>query len=196
MNDRTACVARNEIHEGLAPELCAVCGKELDYLTAMASADTNDGMYICFESILQKIFVYGKYLGGPYGAIGLSRYYSKEECARKQCEEEIRAMLSSLGREEYSRFITCTRGNMESIILTRDTIDKRKQDLSQGVLNGEFTRAGAEKKYYCHTHASGSDFTCDCGAELIRIGSEAHRELTGMEDQRFMERYLPGILTG
>ncbi len=196
MNERTACVTQNETGEGLAPEQCAVCGKELDYLTAMASTDASDGIYICFESIRQKIFVYGKYLGGPYGAIGLSRYYSKEECAGKQCENEIRAMLSSLGREEYSRFITCTRGNMKSIILTRDMIDKRKQDLLRGILDGEFTQAGGEKKYFCHAHAAESDFTCSCGAELIRLGSETHRELTGMEDQRFMELYLPGILGG
>ncbi|MBN2078791.1 MAG: hypothetical protein JW838_07480, partial [Spirochaetes bacterium] len=130
MNDRNTCLARNEIREGLAPEHCAVCGRELDYLTAMASTDAAEGIYICFESIRQKIFVYGKYLGGPYGAIGLSRYYSKEECARKQCEDEINAMLSSLGREEYSRFITCKRGNMEAVILTKDIIDKRKQDLT------------------------------------------------------------------
>ncbi|TFH40620.1 MAG: hypothetical protein E4G96_07155 [Chrysiogenales bacterium] len=194
MNDSNLCLARTENGEGLAPEHCIVCGRELDYLTSMASTDTGDGIYICSESIKQKIFVYGKYTGGTYGAIGFSRYYTKEECAAKKCEEDIRDMLSSMGKEEYSRLINCSRGNLESIILTNDIIGKRKHDLNGGRLGGHFISPGREKKHYCHEHANDAGFVCRCGARLVRIGSEEHRDLTGMVDQLFMESCLPDLL--
>jgi hypothetical protein len=195
MNYANPCFSKNVASNNQSVLRCTVCGSEMDYLTSLVSRNSSDAIYICFESIKQKIFVYGKYLGGTYGALEFSRYYTKEDCADKKCENDIRDMLRRLRKDEYSRFITCEKGNLESIILTRDIIEKRKNDLLVGRLNTFFNNPNSEKKYYCHAHASAQGFRCLCGSELIQLGSEQHRDLTGMEDRKFIEAYLPGILS-
>ena len=60
---------------------CHICNKKLDFLTASVSQEKNDSVYMCFGAILQKIFVYGKYIGGKYGSISFAKYFTKEECA-------------------------------------------------------------------------------------------------------------------
>lgn len=195
MNNLDSCALEKEVAESQDTIHCAACGKELDYLTSLVSKNPDDAIYICFESIKQKIFVYGKYLGGKYGAINFSKYYTKQECGDKLCEKNLQDMLTSLGKNEYSRLITCKKGNMESVILTKDIIEARKQDLLGGALDGFFNNPNSEKKYYCHRHAAGSGFKCRCGAELIQLGSEKHRDLTGMDDQKFMEAYSGEILS-
>lgn len=195
MNNSDPCSLEKAGAESQDTIHCASCGKELDYLTSLVSENPEDSIYICFESIKQKIFVYGKYLGGKYGAIKFSKYYTKQECDDKLCEKNIQDMLSSLNKNEYSRLITCKRGNMESVILTKDIIDARKNDLLGGTLDGYFTNPNSEKKYYCHRHATERGFKCQCGAELIQLGSEKHRDLTGMEDQKFMETFSENILS-
>lgn len=173
---------------------CHICNKKLDYLTASVSPDINDSIYICFGAILQKIFVYGKYIGGKYGAISFAKYYTKEECADKVCEQNIKNILKSLSQDEYSRFITCNRGMMNCIILTKTMIDLRMKVLAEGLLKDILHELDGKKKYYCHEHAKDAGFRCTCGEELIQIGSERYREVTGMEDQKFMEKFLPEIL--
>src|SRR3990172_9419664 len=182
MKNLSPCFSKNINSNNQSMLHCTVCGSEMDYLTSLVSENPSDTIYICFESIKQKMFVYGKYLGGKYGAIKFSNYYTKEECSNKKCENDIRGMLSALKKDEYSRLITCNKGNLESIILTRDIIDGRKNDLLVGRLNKFFNNPNSEKKYYCHKHASGQGFICRCGSELIQLGSEKHRDLTGMED--------------
>ncbi|HOT45371.1 MAG TPA: hypothetical protein PLM53_11050 [Spirochaetota bacterium] len=195
MNDTHACARDRELLESQGAVHCTVCNKEIDYLTSLVSGSPQDAIYICFESIKQKIFVYGKYLGGTYGALQIKKYYTRDECGRKVCEDDMRALLAKDSREEYSRLVTCTKGNMESIILTRDIIDARKRDLTEGRLRELFNNPNSEKKYYCHEHATQSGLVCQCGAELIQLGSEKHRDLTGMEDQKFVETYLREVLS-
>jgi hypothetical protein len=195
MNNLDSCAIEKEAVDSQSTVHCAECDRTLDYLTSLVSENSHDAIYICFESIKQKIFVYGKYLGGKYGAIKLSKYYTKEECSEKECEKNIREVLASQKKDEYSRLITCTKGNMEAVILTKDIIEARKQDLLGGSLDGIFNNPNSEKKYYCHTHAAGSGFKCRCGADLIRLGSEKHRDLTGMEDQKFMDAFLGMVLS-
>jgi hypothetical protein len=195
MSDINSCPSDLESPEGHGAAYCEICNKELDHLTSLVSSDPRDSIYICFESIKQKIFVYGKYLGGKYGAIGFSKYYTKEECGNKVCEEDIKNLLSSLKKDEYSRLITCNKGNMESIILTKDLIGIRKNDLLGGGLNEFFSNPNSGKKYYCQEHALDNNYRCQCGADLIQLGSEKHRDLTGMEDQKFIGAYLNKILS-
>jgi len=195
MNNANPCFSRNMSSNSQSVLHCTVCGNEMDYLTSLVSRNPSDTIYICFESIKQKIFVYGKYLGGKYGAIKFSRYYTKDECADKKCEQDIGDMLRRSKKDEYSRFITCNKGNLESIILTKDIIEKRKNDLLVGRLSRFFNNPNSEKKYYCHEHASAQGFRCRCGSELIQLGSEQHRDLTGMEDRKFIKAFLPGILS-
>ncbi len=195
MNDTHACASDRELLESQGTVRCTVCNKEIDYLTSLVSGSPGDAIYICFESIKQKIFVYGKYLGGTYGALQIRKYYTREECERKLCEDDMRALLAKDNREEYSRLVTCKKGNMESIILTRDIIDARKRDLLGGQLKDYFSSPDSERKYYCHEHAAQNAFVCRCGAELIQLGSEKHRDLTGMEDQKFVETYLREVLS-
>jgi hypothetical protein len=195
MIDSEACSEDGGTPESQGILRCTACGRELDYLTSLATDSPEDTIYICFESIKQRIFVYGKYLGGRYGAMRYSKYYTKDECAAKACEVDIKNLLVSMNREEYSRLITCKKGNMDSIILTRDIIDARKKDLLEGRLNGHFKSPDREKKYFCHEHAAAREFICQCGAELVQMGSEKHRDLTGMEDQKFIERFLTPVLS-
>lgn len=173
---------------------CHVCNKNFDYITASVSSEPGDAIYVCFASIKQKIFVYGKYIGGKYGALSFAKYYTKEECERKVCEENVKGILKSIGEEEYSRFVTCNRGMMNFILLTKQMIYLRKKVLYEGILKEFLHESDGNKKYYCHKHAESSDFKCTCGEQLIRIGSEQDRELTGMEDQKFIERFLPEII--
>jgi hypothetical protein len=194
MNQLNTCVTEKDSSEGQTIAHCTICNKELDYLTSLVSENPEDAIYICFESIKQKIFVYGKYLGGSYGAIEYSKYYTKDECAKKKCESDIQTMLDAQKKDEYSRLITCKRGNMESIILTRDIINQRKTDLLAGRLDGIFKNPNSEKKYYCHDHASSTGFKCQCGEDLVKLGSEKHRDLTGMEDRKFIAAYIPEIM--
>jgi hypothetical protein len=195
MKNLSPCISKDVISNNQITLHCTVCGCEMDYITSLVSENPADTVYICFESIKQKIFVYGKYLGGKYGAMEFSHYYTKEDCSNKTCENDIRKMLASLKKDEYSRFITCNKGNLESIILTKDIIDGRKKDLLFGRLNKFFNNPNSEKKYYCHEHAAGHGFRCRCGSELIQLGSEKHRDLTGMEDRNFIETFLPEILS-
>lgn len=195
MNNTHACTRDRELLETPGAVRCAACGKEIDYLTSQVSDNPDDAIYLCFESIKQRIFVYGKYLGGRYGALLLRTYYTKDECQRKVCEEDLCALLAAGKREEYSRLVTCKKGNMEAIILTKDIIDVRKEDLTGDRLRDYFKYPNSEKKYFCHVHARERDFTCQCGAELIQVGSEKHRDLSGMEDQKFVETYMPDVLT-
>jgi hypothetical protein len=195
MNDTHACTRDRELLEAQGAVRCAACGKEIDYLTSQVSGNPDDAIYLCFESIKQRIFVYGKYLGGRYGALFIRKYYTKDECQRKVCEKDMHSLLATENREEYSRLVTCKKGNMESIILTKDIIETRKRDLINDRLKDFFKYPNSEKKYFCHVHARESNFTCQCGAELIPMGSEKHRDLTGMEDQRFVEAYMPEVLS-
>jgi len=73
MNNLDSCALEKEAAESQDTIHCASCGTELDYLTSLVSENPVDAIYICFESIKQKIFVYGKYLGGKYGAIKFSK---------------------------------------------------------------------------------------------------------------------------
>jgi hypothetical protein len=195
MKNSEACIEGGESPESQGVIHCSECSREMDYLTSLATGNPEDAIYICFETIKQRIFVYGKYLGGRYGAIRYSKYYTKDECGSKACEEDIKKLLVSMNKEEYSRLITCKKGNMDSIILTRDIIDARKKDLIEGRLNQYFKSPDSDKKYFCHDHAAGRNFICKCGAELIPLGSEKHRDLTGMEDQKFIETYLKQMLS-
>ncbi|MBP7737974.1 MAG: hypothetical protein KA369_18495 [Spirochaetes bacterium] len=195
MNDTHACTRDRELLETQGAVRCTACGKEIDYLTSQVSGNADDAIYLCFESIKQRIFVYGKYLGGRYGALIIRKYYTKDECQRKVCEEDMHTLLAADNREEYSRLVTCKKGNMESIILTRDIIEARKRDLTNDSLKDYFKYPNSEKKYFCHIHARDNNFTCQCGAELIQMGSEKHRDLTGMEDQKFVETYMPEVLS-
>ncbi len=173
---------------------CHICDRKLDYLTASVSQEINDSIYVCLGAILQKIFVYGKYIGGKYGAISFAKYFTKEECSKKRCEEIIKGTLKSFNEEEYSRFITCNRGMMNCIILTKSMIELRRSVLEEGILKDILHELDGKKKHYCHEHAKEADFKCGCGEQLLQIGSEHYREVTGMEDQKFMEKYLPEIL--
>ncbi len=195
MNDTHACTSDRELLESQGTVRCTVCHKEIDYLTSLVSGSSQDAIYICFESIKQKIFVYGKYLGGKYGALQIKKYYTKDECVRKICEDDMRALLEKDKREEYSRLVTCNKGNMESIILTKDIIESRKRDLTSGLLQKHFNNPNSNRKYYCNDHAAQHGFVCQCGADLIQLGSEKHRDLTGMEDQKFVETYMRQILS-
>jgi hypothetical protein len=173
---------------------CQVCNKKMDYLSATVSQDLNDAIYLCRDSIKQKIFVYGKYIGGRYGAISINKYFTKDECSRKVCDDTIKSMLDSLNEEEYSRFVTCNRGMMNSIILTKNMVEHRKKDLIEGKLKDIFPMYNDKRKYYCYNHASDLGFLCSCGEELLNIGSSAYRDLTGMEDQKFISNFFPSIL--
>jgi hypothetical protein len=195
MNNLDSCALEKESADSQGTVHCAECNRELDYLTSLVSENPRDAIYICFESIKQKIFVYGKYTGGKYGAIQFLKYYTKQECTDKECEKNIKDMLASLKKDEYSRLINCKKGNMDSVILTKDIIEARKKDLLGGSLDGIFKNANSEKKYYCHAHAEGGGFKCTCGADLVKLGSEQHRDLTGMEDQKFMETFLAQVLS-
>ncbi len=195
MNDTHACSRDRELLENQGAVRCTICKKEIDYLTSLVSGSPQDSIYLCFESIKQKIFVYGKYISGRYGAMQIRKYYTKEECERKICEEDMRALLAADKREEYSRLVTCKKGNMVSIILTKDIIESRKKDLTGGLLQEHFSNPNSDRKYYCHEHALQRGFVCQCGEELIQLGSEKHRDLTGMEDQKFIETYLREILS-
>jgi len=190
---QSANICSSEIR-GLEEIHCQSCDRELDYLAATVSGEESDAIYVCMGSIKQKIFVYGKYVGGRYGAISFGKYYTKENCSEKVCEENIRGMLRTLGEEEYSRFITCHRGMMDAIVLTRNMVDQRKRDLKAGPLNELLPRYTDKRKYFCHEHAHETGFTCSCGEPLINIASDLYRDLTGMEDQKFMALYMPGIL--
>ena len=99
-----------------------------------------------------------------------------------------------MGEEEYSRLVTCNRGMMNVILLTREMINLRKKVLYEGILEDILQEADGPRKHYCHEHASGSDFKCVCGEDLIQIGSEYYREVTGMEDQKFIERFLAPVI--
>ena len=173
---------------------CHVCNKKLDYLTASVSRERKDSIYMCFGAILQKIFVYGKYIGGKYGSISFAKYYTKEECSQKVCENNIKDMLAALNQNEYSRLITCNRGMMNCILLTKPMIDIRMKVLIDGLLKEILHDLDGKKKYYCYEHAKKAKFKCSCGEELLKIGSEKYRDVTGMEDQKFMEKFLPEIL--
>ena len=63
---------------------CFVCNRELDYLTASVSTDVSDTIYICSGAILQKIFVYGRYIGVKYGALSISKYFSIQETIKNR----------------------------------------------------------------------------------------------------------------
>lgn len=195
MNDTNHCTADRDAPADQNLVKCHACSKDMDYLTSLVSENPADSIFICFESIKQKIFVYGKYTGGKYGAIYYSKYYTKEECAEKECENDIRKKLATLGKEEYSRLISCARGTMDAVLLTRDIIDDRKRDLLAGGMEAHFREPNSEKKYFCDEDARNSDYTCVCGEALVKVGSEQHRDLTGMADQKFMETYLPEILS-
>ncbi|TAL30166.1 MAG: hypothetical protein EPN93_20295 [Spirochaetes bacterium] len=173
---------------------CVSCGRELDYVSATVSGEAADAIYICMGSIKQKIFVYGKYVGGRYGAISFGKYFTREQCAEKACDESIAEMLRTMSEEEYSRFITCHKGVMEAIVLTKSKVEMRKKDLVGGALDSVLPRFSDERKYFCHEHAGATGFRCSCGEPLIDIGSDLYRDLTGMEDRKFIEVYLPGIL--
>jgi len=174
---------------------CYICGRELDLLTAQASEDPADSIYICFEYLKQKAFVYGKYTGGRYGAMRLSKYFTRQDCENKTCDDYIRTALDRNNDSEYSRLITCEKGQMEAVVLTKNTIQLRKDDMhADERLAGFFKRADEKKKYFCHSHAAGRNYICICGEELIGVGSERHRDLAGMNDQDFIGAFLPGVL--
>ncbi|MCP4132389.1 MAG: hypothetical protein GY754_15565 [bacterium] len=173
---------------------CNICRKELDYLTASVSLEEHDSIYICFGSIKQKIFVYGRYIHGNYGAISINQYFSKEECSDKKCEIHIKNELTSRNEEEYSRLTSCKKGEMKAIILSESMIETRKNDLGARKLENYFPESGGNKKYYCFEDAKKLNFTCSCGDKLVQVGSGEYGELTGMDDQEFMQKYLPGIL--
>ena len=172
---------------------CHMCNKQLDFLTSSASEDIKESFYICMASIKQKIFVYGRYIGGKYGAKSYKRYYTKDECSRKICENDIRNLLDSLQEKEYSRLINCERGNMSAVILTEELVERRLRDHVDGKLKHIFPEYSDKRKYYCYEDAMKSDYKCRCGEDLIQIGSERYRDLIGMEDHRFVEKYLPDL---
>ncbi|MFC1670335.1 hypothetical protein ACFL20_08065 [Spirochaetota bacterium] len=174
---------------------CHICERELDYLTASVSQDLDDSIYMCFGALLQKIFVYGKFIGGKYGAIAFSKYYTRGECKEKLCEDNIYGMLESLNDSEYSRFITCNKGMMNCIILTKNIIDLRMKVLAEGTLSDILHEYDGKKKYYCRKHAEENSFQCSCGEELIDINSEKYRQLMGMPDHNFIEMFMPEILS-
>ena len=103
-------------------------------------------------------------------------------------------MLNAISQKEYSRFITCNRGMMNCILLTKSMIDIRMKVLIDGLLKDILHDLDGKKKYYCYEHAKKAKFKCVCGEELLKIGSERYREVTGMEDQKFIKKYLPEIL--
>jgi hypothetical protein len=173
---------------------CVSCGRELDFVSATVSGEESDAIYMCMGSIKQKIFVYGKYVGGRYGAIPFEKYFTKEQCAGKACDESIAALLRDMGEEEYSRLITCHKGMMDAILLTKSMVESRKRDLMSGILDEVLPRYSDTKKYFCREHAGVTGFRCSCGEPLVDIGSDIYRDLTGMEDRKFIEVYLPGIL--
>ncbi len=174
--------------------LCHKCGRELNIVNAAISEATEDAIYICFGTLKQKIFVYGKYSETPYGAPVLVRQYSKDECDEKLCEADIRAFLSERGETEYSRLLNCHRGRMECTILSRELVQKRKDDLAAGKLDRIFPNYDDRRKYFCRDDALDLDFTCPCGEKLIELHSGEYREVMGMEDILFLETYLPGLL--
>ncbi len=109
---------------------CHICDRELDLITAAISQDQMDSIYICFGTIKQKIFVYGKYSSGQYGTPSLSGQYTKAECESKACEKDITDFLEGRNETEYSRLIDCHRGKMECSILTRGACGKEKAGAS------------------------------------------------------------------
>jgi hypothetical protein len=194
MKDHTICYNRADSFENEEDLKCCICEKPLDLTASCVSSDSNDSIYLCFQSLKQNIFIYGKYSGGKYGAPGFSKYFSRNECEEKACEIEIKNFLDKTGDEEYSRLITCSRGTMKALILGKNLIQARKYDLFSGLLPDHFVVPDGRKKYFCHHHAAEKNFTCQCGEELLQIGSEKHRELIGMEDQKFANTFLPKIL--
>jgi len=173
---------------------CHICDRELDLINAAISQDQVDSIYICFGTIKQKIFVYGKYSRGLYGAPALSGQYTKAECESKACEKDITDFLEGRNETEYSRLIDCHRGKMECSILTAELVEKRKQALLDGRHANHFPDYTRKRKYFCRHDAEEMNFTCTCGKELIQLNSDRYRELMGMEDTEFMETYLPALL--
>lgn len=194
MNMENTCNLVSEGIESRDVVVCQVCNKQMDYLSAMASQGVENAIYFCVESLKQKIFVYGRYVGGKYGALTHAQYFTKEECKNKVCEEAISSILTGRNDEEYSRHINCSKGNMDAVILTKNMIETRKYDLLNDQLKDIFNEPRGDKKYFCHEHASINDFKCSCGENLIPLGSERHRKLIGMEDQDFIETVIPAIL--
>jgi hypothetical protein len=192
MNDQNSCSNCASVDEVMH---CRICDKPLDYLTASVSEDINDAIYVCMGSLKQRIFVYGKYIGGRYGALTYESRYKKEECNCDRCNEALAAMLTEKSEEEYSRLITCRKGEMKAILVTKRLVVLRKDDLTRGRLVSMVPSYTNSSKYYCHDHASHAGYTCECGERLIHLGSEEYRELTGMDDQDFMERYLHDVLS-
>jgi hypothetical protein len=173
---------------------CHVCNRELDLVNAAISTEPDDSIYICFGTIKQKIFVYGKYTDTPYGAATLSRQYSRAQCEEKECEADIIEFLRGRGETEYSRLINCHRGLMECTVLTKEMVETRKRDLVEGRLKEIFPDFNDKRKHFCHGDASCLGFTCQCGEELIQLNSNRYRELVGIDDRRFISDYLPGLL--
>ncbi len=192
MFDAGACTKSEQKEDQIIQ--CHSCGRDMDLINAQMSPDVEDSVYICLASIKQKIFVYGRYDGGPYGALSFSRYYTKQECSAKKCDADIRAFMESRGETEYSRLLNCHRGNMNCLVLSQEMIHRRKEDLLEGRLESVFPVYNENRKYYCYHDASRMHFRCSCGEDLVQIGSARYSELTGMEDQRFIEEFLPGIL--
>ena len=173
---------------------CHVCNRELDLVNAAISPEPDDAIYICFGTIKQKIFVYGKYIVTPYGAATMSRQYSKAQCEEKECEDDISEFLRGRGETEYSRLINCHRGLMECTILTKEMVETRKRHLMEGRLKEVFPDFNDKRKHFCHSDASRLAFTCQCGEELIQLNSNRYRELVGTDDRQFIAAYLPGLL--
>ncbi|HPA72748.1 MAG: hypothetical protein KBA61_03930 [Spirochaetes bacterium] len=173
---------------------CHECNRELDLVNSAISGLPEDSIYICFGTIKQKIFVYGKYTGTKYGAITLTGQYTKQQCADKVCDEEIVRHLEGRGETEYSRLVNCHRGGMDCIILTKEMVEKRKRDLAGGALSRVFPAFNDKRKYFCRHDAERLGFACQCGEELIELNSDRYRELMGMDDRQFVADYLPGLL--
>jgi len=191
MNDINPCIKVKSKNETIH---CHICKKPLDYDSAFFPFSEESSIHVCFESIKQKIFVYGKYCLGKYGALRFDKYFTKEECSKKVCEDDIKNFLKDSQLQEYSRRITCTRGNMEAILLTTNIIEKRKADLNSGKLDKFFKETGEERKYYCSEDAAKLNNRCLCGEKLIKVGSLEYSELTGMNDLEFAKKYFPQIL--
>jgi hypothetical protein len=173
---------------------CHLCSKTLDIISASVTSAPSDLIYICLGSIKQKIFVYGKYSGGRYGAISFAKTCPLEHCDEKKCEDDISGLLKVLKENEYSRFLSCKDGMMHCVILTDEMIETRKRHLRDGRLADIFPVFNDKRKYFCHDDADKLDFVCSCGDELISTTSDKYSELTGLDDQKFMEDFLPEVL--
>ncbi|HNV47218.1 MAG TPA: hypothetical protein PKJ16_09260, partial [Spirochaetota bacterium] len=175
-------------------ELLAACGKELDLLLATCSFDPENEIYLCFGALKQKKFIYGKYTHKRFGAHVYENRYTKQECADKACERDIASFLSERGLTEYSRLITCERGVMRAILLSKEIVSSRKEALADRSMAAVFPAYQDGQKYFCHHDAKRRNFICDCGEELLSLQSEKYRHLVGMDDQKFLESHLPGML--